>query len=1009
MFFFLAFSAKNITEFCLRTNSAELPKCPETTDIEISSIDDFYSQLTEKSVANLVIISNEENVIKIDSNRLNNSAIDFLGVNNPKIEFILVDQELTQLDDLGFKNIQVYMDSNENVHFHNFYLANTTLSFSKESVNLKAAKVITDLRSISYFDIINVTDFHLTTANLPESNTTIVVRSRLVVQSQKNDSRVDISMNQLIMNFDGTVITFNLTSNSACDIEHRYPNVFMDLYVHNIKRQSESDPIFTLNVTNQAYVDVYYTQYIEDTSPDLRIYLNNSALLSSTSHNCPAQIFVIGNATLDVTKNRNDLSFKALTVVENGKLEIDNTNGVNSINFLSFAAFFGNGVLTSIQPLTLHTPSLSFQDTVSTSGFLQNIEIVDVVSITSRNSTSNIPSLHCLENASLKYEFTPEETGTLSFQDLLFNGATQIEYKGQNKPTKEESVKFVENPQYIVCSPTFNCDDWSYTLSSTDNYDGFTDDTSILQSVCTPINNLICGGYKFVDTPQNIYPTLSYGSIIQHSDIQLNKSTASKIGNFVSSSARKIDISVSEAMTNDVYFGFDGLKNKVDVKIHGLIPININIRIKPEDKQRISILTLSKGIFNFVENNNIDLDYILFDQGSDLSQDTFNHVDFSHCERIGVHIDAIDTFPLSQFPNATIAINEPIDLTYKESTLSFLTTRYPQSIDVNSSDFTQFLALSDGGSLNITKELNTISKPIRAISYGSKFNIQINSDINKDDCLLDLYGTLDINYNSNSKYIPFIFDSGNFTIFIDENNTQTSYSIRNTPTKLNTTTEIKIISSNAKVVFESIDISGQFKLNSANSEINNITLHDNTLATFESTTLQNDITIPSTSTVYVSDCTFNNYVTIQSQTQGRSGVFYIVQSTNSMPKGISIDWDANTIPKEGIDYASYVILSKDPETIGKYKEIVTLKENKRKVNNREITASLVVDHSGIMVLYQAPPDKNQAIYLSLIVASVVLLISFIVGIIIYCCCRRQKKGDARLLSAETLLSLQAQV
>ena len=182
-----------------------------------------------------------------------------------------------------------------------------------------------------------------------------------------------------------------------------------------------------------------------------------------------------------------------------------------------------------------------------------------------------------------------------------------------------------------------------------------------------------------------------------------------------------------------------------------------------------------------------------------------------------------------------------------------------------------------------------------------------------------------------------------------------------------------------------------------------------TLATFESTTLQNDITIPSTSTVYVSDCTFNNYVTIQSQTQGRSGVFYIVQSTNSMPKGISIDWDANTIPKEGIDYASYVILSKDPETIGKYKEIVTLKENKRKVNNREITASLVVDHSGIMVLYQAPPDKNQAIYLSLIVASVVLLISFIVGIIIYCCCRRQKKGDARLLSAETLLSLQAQV
>ena len=1006
MSFLFILALHDIPKYCIRAGNESLPQCPNGTTT-LNTIDEFYKALNPEQTVDLLVINDKDSEIPVQSNLLNGCSVDFSGYADSIINFTLVAEEnYSTIDRIGFKNITVRLNHDVNFNFELCYLNEVKFIFNEGKIKLHAKRIDTDLRSISYFDIVNATDFHLlTTDNLPKSNTTIYVRSTLTVEAQSSKSRVDISPNELLMNYDGTIIIFKLEKTeshaASCLIEHDEPDTLMDVYIHNVERTSDIDALFTINATNKAIVDVEYNAYTKNVSPQVKVYLSGDAVMSTSLRNSPVTVLVEGNATFDITKNLNNPSYQSLTIQENSKLTIDNSYGHNSIEFTGFVSLNKNGILAAKEPINISTRKVALIDTVEVPGSFENIKFNNIMDIDVKNSTAAIPFLNTLKNANYKFNYDVNTIKAIKFGTFQFSGKTTLNFNGVNVPDDADVQPLVDNEQYVFCADNLDCNSWNFNIESevSDN-EGFTESTSIFNKVCKQVGNTKCAGFQLIDTPAHVYPKFCFGKLCQSAFI-VDSSNSSEIGNLVRDSARRIRLEADDDM-NEAAFGFKGLSSNVEVEINSLTSDTVTNIMINENEKFITKLTFKNGNITFVDNKKINLPLIVFDQGCQIQKSVYDSLELSPQTNVEITFNALGQFPVDYFPSAIIPITNGVTIEYNESTWILTSEEFPdQPTEIQT--LMQTFDIVDGGSLKIKKTKDGINiKPIKLSSTSDKFSVQLMNQFAEKDVALKYTGKGKLQLETESQYIPITFQNCDATLKIVSANSD----LKLAPQEFNNT-ELKISTDKQKVILPNSTLTNTVKLSGKNVEVNAVTFDETARATFSDLTMTSNITIPKAGNLICRYCNFNdNTVTILSEVQGKSGTFNIEKVT-ALPKEIIVQWTASNIPSTGLSAQSYVVIFE--EGLEQIKKITKLDSSVKTVNGRSVTAEILYDNTGAFVKFEAPADSKRTMYVALITAGSVALVAFIIGISVYCCFRRSKSGEAKLLSAETLLSLNTTV
>lgn len=1001
MFIFALLCERNVTQYCYRVDKESLPQC-EPKDIVVKSVDEFYDTIKEKQMVNLRIINDESTIVDISSAKLKNAEIDFSGISTTKINFQLVNQTECSLDAIGFKNISVKMDSHDYITFRHIFMVGVEFDFSK-NVTLRAHKIHSDLRSVSFFNIANTTEFHLTSAEgLPHSNTRIIVSTILEVEAQHEDSRVTIGIDDLEMKFGDTVIYFEMKNYTQVTINHNSKGVRMVIDVINVEYNKSTDSVYSLNVANGALVDLTYQDFYEVSAPSVRTYLNTGAVLSVANQNSQASIFINGTAILDLQNRLNECGFSDITILENGTLTLQNSKTISKINLFNYLAVHANGVINASNPVTIRVPKVELHGNSKEDNFLQNIKLADVQVFKTTNSEAYIPSINFAKESKFIYHYDMETRKYVSFGEMNFNNRAAMYFTGSSTPTNEEAKYFVDSPQYTFCTKNeYSCDQWKI-IAESQGITGLTAETSILKPVCKKVDSMTCAGFQFIDTPLQVYPKICYADNDYEciGSLFVNKDNATALSSLISKNTRQIDATVMDNMDSNTYFAFAGLQNTIAVKVKGLLrDITINLKIDPNERH-ISALKMENGIFDFVENE-IKLDYIEFGLLSSLSDHAKSTLKFSDKTVVGVSLQVLGELDIKSFPNAVIPIYSNVHITYTELGWIFMDDF---EYNISAKDYSLPLYIDRTGVVTLIPQYNETIHTLKLMAAKglNTYHVHIRDGFKSGQNAIEFYDDAKALIYTKCSILPFSFygnlnsfeiiegpESGAAFELEDLNLTDTKFAIEIVdPTFI---VKINKITAQGKVSVSGPVFVKDFEVAAKHSSI-----------FLDGTNVQNrELIMPIGTTLFAKNAKLPNRVNLTAQ-PGYLTTLTVEDDASHLPSVVEIDWTCDHVDDNGMKISSPVLSCRlDKKALT---DIARLKKTSMQVGKRTVNAALQIEDRSVTIVYSSDASKSKMLAVICITGAVVAVIALIIGVLAYfACCRKHMIRDMKLLSASQLL------
>lgn len=775
----LLFSAVISAEknYCIRTED-DLPQCIISNYTLIQDIDELYSEITESDVFNVEIINTKNTTVMVNATMLKNANIVFRGIEGSVIQLFVKHDKVNMPTKLGFYDIEVEVDSDPIFSIREIVFYNVQFRFSS-NVELKAHSLEGDLRSISSFAKVNVTNI-VTTANkesyMPTKSSEITVRTSLELYAPILAST--IQMDPLSMNlFVGDInILFSIINNCQVMIYHSSKSVPMTLNI-NDEEYGELDIAYKIHVSNSAEIGITYKQYILNPSPVVDVYLSGGARMVAKSQSILSSTYVQGSAIIDFTESVRKVKFSRITVEDEGNLVFIGTP--QSIEVSAFN-FIGLSQITSTYDITIFTSILEFSKKKEVYGFCENIKFIGVVKMINDESYATLPSVQFV-NPQMDLKFGNSAFGGISINNIdISNPTFSFNYQETEMPSDKDIETLVTNTTNMFCARDIQCEKWQFTKPSM--VKGFSNENSLMAPQCRrrSFDGLICFGFQLENYPSQVYPTVCYSedpNFCPKGNIIVNAATASLLSEKLSDKAKDIELSVLSPMPAGSGFDFDRIPNPVNVKISSLInTMDVRVFVSDRTKTVIRQLLLVGGCTTFISKTQgapytFDIQYLRFSNGASLSASSLNTIDFTHISIFIVDLDGIGSFSLEKIPNAKIPIPGSINITFHPDQWAFQYDNNPVKFIKKSLISNASLLIHQGSSINIFKGTDSgATNPLRLGRYEGEIGIdylKVGPGFNDKDKAIIFTSRYSTAIQTMSAHLPLICKSDYCSLFID--------------------------------------------------------------------------------------------------------------------------------------------------------------------------------------------------------------------------------------------------